>query len=115
MTYLYCLVRASRRPALRRAPDGLPGAGPVRALDAGRGVWLVVADVSDSDYSEAAITKGLRNLDWVSRRAIGHEAIVERFLAAAAVLPMQLFTIFTSDERAIEYVRGDRTRIDRIL
>jgi len=115
VTYLYCLVRASRRPTLRRVPEGLPGAGPLRLLDAGRGLWLVAADVSEREYAEEAIAKGLKNLEWVSRRAVGHEGVVERFLSASAVLPMQLFTIFTSDERALEYVRGDRARIDRIL
>jgi hypothetical protein len=115
VTYLYCLVRAGRKPALRLVRDGLPGAGPVRALDAGGGLWLVVADVDEREYGEAAIARGLGDLDWVSRRAVGHEAVVERFLSAAAVLPMQLFTIFKTDERALEHVRADRGRIERIL
>jgi hypothetical protein len=87
----------------------------VRLLDAGRGLWLAVADVSPGDYSEAAIESGLQDLDWVARRAIGHEGVVEQFLSSAAVLPMQLFTIFTSDERALAYVAGERRRIDGIL
>ncbi len=115
MTYLYCLVRSARRPALQRISGGLPGAGPVRALDAGQGLWLIVADVPGEEYGEAAIASGLQQLEWVSRRAIGHEAIVEQFLGARAVLPMQLFTIFTTDARALEHVRRDRRRIDRIL
>jgi hypothetical protein len=115
VTYLYCLVRSSRKPALRRVSGGLPGAGSLRLVDAGRSLWLVVADVMDGEYSEAAIESGLKNLEWVSERAVGHEAIVEQFLSAPAVLPMQLFTIFTSDDRALAYVARDRRRIDRIL
>jgi hypothetical protein len=115
VTYLYCLVRGSRQPVIRRVAERLPGAGPVRALDAGEGIWLIVSHVSEAGYGEAAIAKGLKNLDWVSRRAVGHEAVVEEFLRAPAVLPMQLFTIFTSDERALEHVRRDRRRIDRIM
>ena len=56
------------------------------------------------DYGEAALARGLQNLDWVGRRAMAHEAVVEHFLPAPAVLPMQLFTLFTSDERALEHV-----------
>lgn len=100
---------------LRRVTGGLPGAGPVRALDAGGGVWLIAADVGEAEYGESSIGAGLKDLDWVSRRAIGHEAIVEQFLAADAVLPMQLFTIFTNDDRAFAHVRRDRRRIERIL
>jgi hypothetical protein len=115
VTYLYCLVRGSRKPVLRRVTGGLPGAGPVRALDAGQDLWLIVADVTEAEYGEQAIASGLQDLEWVSRRAIGHEAVVEQFLATRAVLPMQLFTIFKTDERALEHVRTDRKRIDRIL
>ena len=115
MTYLYCLVRSARRPAPGRVSGGVPGAGPLRALEAGGGLWLAVADVPDAEYGEAAIARGLQQLEWVSRRAMGHEAVVEAFLGAAAVLPMQLFTMFTSDARALDHVRRDRRRIDRIL
>ena len=115
LTYLYCLVQASRRPQLRSVPPGLPGAGPVRLLEGGRGLWLVVADAPEAHYGEAAIASGLQNMEWVSRRALGHEAVVESFLGAAAVLPMQLFTLFTSDERALAHVNKDRRRIDKVL
>jgi Gas vesicle synthesis protein GvpL/GvpF len=115
VTYVYCLVRGSRKPALRRVAGGLPGAGPARALDAGNGLWLIAADVDDAEYSEKAIAAGLQDLEWVSARAVGHEAIIEQFLSAPAVLPMQLFTIFKSDARALEYVTKNRRRIDRIL
>lgn len=100
---------------LRRAAGGLPGAGSVRALDAGGGLWLIVADVDGAGYGEAAIAEGLKNLDWVSRRAMGHEAVVEQFLSAPALLPMQLLTIFNNDERALAYVASHRRQIARAL
>jgi Gas vesicle synthesis protein GvpL/GvpF len=115
VTYLYCLVRSSRKPALRRVTGGLPGAGPVRALDAGNGVWLVAADVNEAEYDEGAIAAGLQNLEWVSARAVGHEGVIEQFLSGPAVLPMQLFTIFKTDARALEYVTRNRRKIDGIL
>jgi hypothetical protein len=114
VTYLYCLVRSARKPAIRGG-DGLPSAGPVRALDAGAGLWLIVSDVDAAEYGEEAIAAGLKDLDWVSRRAMGHEAIVEQFLRKAALLPAQLFTIFMNDERALAHVSRDRRRIERIL
>jgi hypothetical protein len=115
VTYLYCLVRGSRKPVLRRVTGGLPDGGPTRALDAGEALWLIVCDVDDAMYDERAIAAGLQDLEWVSRRAIEHERIVEQFLSAPAVLPMQLFAIFTTDARAIEYVKKNRRRIDRVL
>jgi hypothetical protein len=115
VTYLYCLVLSESKPVIRRGAPRLPGAGPVRALPAGGGLWLIVSDVDANGYGEAAIASGLKRLDWVSARAMAHESVVERFLRVDAVLPMQLFTIFASDERALSHVAGDRRRIDRIL
>ena len=115
LTYVYCLVRSARRPSLHDIPPGMPGSTDLRALAAGNGVWAIVASVPRFDYDETALAKGLQNLDWVGRRAMAHEAVVEQFLTAPAVLPMQLFALFTSDERAIEHVARDRARIGRIF
>src|SRR5260370_33353773 len=110
-TYAYCVVANATRPRIRRHASGLPGMGPVRLLDVESGLFLAVADAPLDRYGEAAINRGLGDLDWVSRAAIAHEAVVESFIAESAVLPMKLFTIFTSDERAVAYVHGERRRI----
>jgi hypothetical protein len=115
VTYLYCLVRSERKPVLRRLRSRLPAARSVRALEAGNSLWLIVSEVGSAEYGESAIAAGLKNLDWVSRRAMAHEAVVEQFLSTAALLPMQMFTIFTSEERALAHVARDRRRIDAIL
>jgi hypothetical protein len=98
LTYVYCLFRSARRPVLRdhrsrpwwrvhsirrRRPAVVGG----RQQRAGR------------DFSEDALRRGLQDLNGWVRRAMAHEAVVERFLVRAALLPMQLFTLFTSDER----------------
>jgi len=114
-TYLYCVVAAARRPRLTRVPPGLPGAGPVRLLDVEKGLFIAVADLPLDRYSESAINKGLGDLDWVSRIAIAHEKVVESFIASTAVLPMKLFTIFTTDDRALDHVRAQRARIASLV
>jgi hypothetical protein len=114
-TYVYCVVAADRRPRLTRVPAGLPRAGAVRLLDVDERLFMAVADLPLDRYSESAINAGLANLDWVSRVAVAHESVVESFIASTAVLPMKLFTIFTSDERALEHVRGQRARIAAVV
>jgi hypothetical protein len=79
------------------------------------GRWLVVADAPLDRYGEEAINRGLSDLDWVARAAVAHEAVVESFVTAAAVLPMKLFTIFTSDERARDHIRRVGRRIDTLI
>jgi len=110
-TYVYCVIGAARRPRLARVRSGLPGMGPVRLLEVERGLFMAVADAPLDRYGEAAINRGLSDLNWVSRAAVAHEAVVESFISETAVLPMKLFTIFTSDDRAIAHVRAERRRI----
>lgn len=115
LTYVYCLIRSARPPSLRGLPDGLPGASAPRALDLGNGLRAIVASVPATEYDEAALARGLQDIDWVGGRAMAHEAVVEHFLSARAVLPMQLFTLFTSDQRVVAHVSRNRARIERIL
>jgi len=115
LSYVFCLVRGARRPVVRDIPDGMPGGSDLRAIEVGDQLWAIVETVREADYGEGALARGLQNLDWVGERAVAHERVIERFLSASAVLPMQLFTMFTSDERVAEHVRADRRRIARIL
>jgi hypothetical protein len=114
-TYVYCLVGAPRRPRLRSGLAGPPGLGPVRLVDLAPGEWLAVSDAPLNRFGEDAVNKRLSDLDWVSRAAVRHEAVIESFIAAPAVLPMKLFTIFSDDHRAVAHIRADRRRVDAIL
>jgi len=114
-TYLYCLVRSSGAPSLRGAPAGLPGAAPLRTIDAGNGLWLVASDAPLERYGEKPIERGLQDLAWVSSVAVPHEAVVEHLARTGTVVPMKLLTLFRSDERALEHIAKQRKRIDRLL
>jgi hypothetical protein len=115
LSYVFCLVLGDRQPTMRRVGEGMPGGGEVRAIEAGAHLWAIVQSVPEAAYSEAALARGLANLDWVGPRAIAHERVVESFLSARALLPMQLFTLFASDDRVVQHVRSDGPRIRRIL
>ena len=117
-TYLYCAVQSARDPlrgTKSRPPRGLPGAGAPRALHAGGGVWLIVAGAPLDRYAGDAIDARLADLDWVSRCAVAHDAVVEHFARQHPVIPMKLFTLFTSDERAVTHVTRTRRTLARLF
>lgn len=114
-TYVYCVVRSSRTPKLGRAPAGLEGADETRLLDAGGGYHLVVTSAPLERYDAAAIDARLRDLDWVGGRAEEHQAIVEHAAGLGTVIPMKLFTLFSTDERALEHVRTMKRSLDRVV
>ena len=121
LTYVYCIVRSAAPPSLRAVPRAMPGGEAVRlievALTAGTTMrhWMAVSSVPERAYGEAALERGLQRFDWVGQRALVHEAVVEHFLDRPALLPMQLFTIFKSDGRAVEDVLRNRRRLSRLL
>lgn len=114
-TYLYCLVRNSGTLPTEGAPPGLPSLSDPRALAVGDSLWLVAADAPLPEYGAASIQANLQDLDWVSSRAMAHEAVVEHFGKTGTVVPMKLFTLFAGDDRALEHVRSQRSQLDRIL
>jgi gas vesicle protein GvpL/GvpF len=113
--YLYCLVRSPRAPAVAGAPPGLPGLTAPRALGLGDGLWLIVADAPLPEYGEAAIQRHLQDIAWVSESALAHEAVVEHFVGTPALVPMKLFTLFSSAERARRHVASTREQVERVL
>jgi hypothetical protein len=114
-TYLYAVLERDTPPALAAAPDGLPGLGPVRALAAGPRLWLLAATAPLDLYGPGPVEKGLKDLDWVGARALAHEALIEHFGAQGTIVPMKLFTLFTSDARAQSHVTGMRRRLAGVL
>jgi hypothetical protein len=142
-TYLYCVVKGAAPPAAatatatetagaaparsskapkkgkaattKKAAAGLAAAGPARAIDVGDGYHVVVSTVPLSIYSSEAIEEKLRDLDWVGAAASAHEAVVERAGESGTVVPMKLFTIFSSDERAADHVRKMKRGLDKVV
>jgi hypothetical protein len=89
---------------------------PPRILNAGKSLWLVAADAPLWRYGTAPIERGLQDLDWVSACAMAHEQVIEHYTRAGlAVVPMKLFTLFTSDERALAYVAAKRKELNKTI
>lgn len=108
--YVYGIIEAERPPAV--LPAGVPQASRLRAVpvEAGRGkgpIHLVLADADAKSWSEDAIATGLRDMDWVSARALAHDEVLAALLHEAdGVVPMKAFTLYSSEAKAIEDVRG---------
>lgn len=115
LTYVYCVASKSSAAVLAKAPKGLPKAEKVRALELGEELELIVASVPAAAYASAKIEEGLKDLEWVSACAVGHEKVVEYFTKKSAVIPMKLFTLFSSDERALKDVGKKKRVIEKTL
>lgn len=112
-SYVYCLAQSARKPAAGALPRGVPRASPPEVTALGDRVWLVHAEVLLDDYGEDTLAVAIKDLDWVSRVALAHESVVEHVAAlpGTTVIPMKLFTMFSTLARAVSDVRKRRLEL----
>jgi hypothetical protein len=115
LVYAYCVVSSRRAPRTDRVPRGLPGTPGPRVLSAGEGLWLVVTAAPRERYDGRAIEAGLRNLGWVSACATAHEAVVAHFAGRDTTVPLKLFALFETEERAVAEIDRLGPALRRLL
>jgi hypothetical protein len=115
-TYVYCIVHAAASPKTTRVPSGLPGATRPSIVPVARSLWLAVAGVPLATYGPGPLETALRDMQWVADVAVAHEAVVEHFSrqSGVAVIPMKLFTMFSSEERAVDQTRSRQRDVQAI-
>jgi len=115
--YIYCIVHSNGSPLTTKAPPGLPGATRPAVTAVANSYWLVSAGVPLASYGPAPLEVSLRNVQWVADVAVAHEAVVEFFArqADATVIPMKLFTMFSTTTRAVSQTRSRLRDIDDVV
>jgi hypothetical protein len=116
-TYVYCIAHRLTPLTLRGVDSGMPSGTAPRAVAFAPRLWLIASQVPLSAYGPGSIDGRLHDLDWVSAAALAHDAVVERTgrLRGATVVPMKLFTLFSTPEKAVEGMRARKPEIDAIV
>jgi hypothetical protein len=112
--YLYCLTdKQIELDGLSAMESGKPlqlaGAGPL---------WAIWSEVGD-DFAEANLNTRVRDLDWLSPRAVRHHEVVDAIYALSKpVLPLSFGTIFASPESLAKRLTAEladlQTRLDQL-
>ena len=116
-TYLYCVVRAARKPAAGSIPEGLPDSTPPEVIAVSPSLWLVAAAVPLDVYGPRPLESILGDLERVGRIGLAHEAVVEYFAQRPqlTVIPLKLFTMFATKERAVADIASRRRTIEAAM
>jgi hypothetical protein len=95
----------------------MPGADAPQVVEIAAGTWLACASVPLARYGGQALEASLGNLEWVSAIALAHESVVEHFarLRGATVIPMKLYTMFSSPARAAAEMRRRRRHLSSLF
>jgi hypothetical protein len=115
--YVYCVFHAARRPSLTRLPQGVPEGTIPEVTAVGDDLFLVTSNVPLNVYGPSHLEPRLRNLEWVSEVAVAHERVVEHFVRRRGVtlIPMKMFSMFSSSEKAVQDVVGRRRALARVF
>lgn len=103
----------------RTASAGTAGVGgtDLRAVSSA-GLVAVVSEVDLAEYGEEPLRRNLEDLDWLEATARAHHAVIDAVAADGPAVPMQLATLYRSEERVAGMLaerRGDlEAVIDRI-
>ena len=112
--YLYCLARTDCLAAVKEmaAQKGL-GVDPNYGLAAlpNSGVVAVISEVLLSEFSEA----NLQDLSWLGERAMRHEAVVARIMAASPVLPVKFGTLYRTRDSLKQFMDQNHQPVDQAL
>jgi hypothetical protein len=104
--WAYCVGRAG--DAL---PKGLPGVhadGQVHGVEH-EGLVALVSRIPLAEFGEEPLRRNLNDLEWLERVARAHEAVLERALETAPIVPLRLCTIF-EDEQGVRRMLDEQRR-----
>jgi Gas vesicle synthesis protein GvpL/GvpF len=104
--YVYCVLPSGEHPPL----EGLAGVDPDFDLDevTHAGLSAVVSRVRLEEFGAEALKRNLEDLAWVERTARAHDAVLARALAAQALVPFRLCTIFTDEAHVRDMLKRQR-------
>jgi hypothetical protein len=114
-TYAYCLVHSTTPLSLRGVPASVPGAGAPRLLTIDRNIFAVVADAPLERFTGEQLQQEMQDVEAISRHAVAHAAVIEFFFRRATVIPLKLFTLFSSDDKVLAHVRGQLALLRRLF
>jgi hypothetical protein len=110
--WAYCVARAGEP-----LPEGLPGvdaSGQVERIEHGQ-LAALVSRVPLSEFGEDPLRGNLNDLDWLERVARGHEAVLERGLEQATIVPLRLCTIFEDEDGVRRMLEDQRLALSTAL
>ena len=83
----------------------------------GTGLFLVSPEVPLSVCRPPHLAEHLGDSDWVSQVAVAHERVVELFAHPLLItlVPMKMFTMFSTFEKAVANIQARRRAIDEVI
>ncbi len=93
----------------------MPDGDAPRAVSLTKDITLVASDVPAATYRTETIESRLQDLDWVARCGAAHHGVADALAPKYTVVPFRLFTLFSSEKKAVATLSRAAKRIDDAL
>src|SRR5689334_21532246 len=103
--YVYGIVPATSD--LAGAPSGIEDAPVSLEPSSDGGARAVVSVLADEAYAPATLESRVGDVEWLSPRAVAHDRVLSWLSDRAAVVPLPMFTMFSSAD-AVRDMLADR-------
>jgi hypothetical protein len=105
LLWAYCVLRAADP-----IPPELEGVDPAHAPERVEAASLavIVSRVPRAQFGEEPLRRNLNDLGWLERVARAHETVLDRVLAAGAIVPLRLCTLYESEDSARQMLERER-------
>ena len=109
--YLYGVVPSTLDVA--HAPDGLEDAAVDRCVEGG--VAALYSRLDSQRYSPAAIERATEDVEWLAPRAVAHDRVLTWVSDRGPVVPLPIFSLFSSEQAVRGMLRERSRQIDAAL
>lgn len=79
------------------------------------GLHAIVSRVPHADFNEEALEQRTADTDWLADLALRHQGVVGWLHENGDVVPMRLLAVFNSIDSVGDWLRSDRSRLQRIV
>lgn len=100
VTWAYGVLSGRVQAATLARLPRLPDAAEPHAIPLTRQLAIIAAHVPRPPFETGTLEARLHDIEWVSQHASAHHAVLEALGKRGTMLPLRIFTVFDSDERA---------------
>lgn len=111
--YLYAIGREFPHAAVSGA-EAIDGGATFEAVEAA-GLTAIFTPVPREEFSQDEIDRRAEDLQWLGTIGYRHQSVVAQLAAAADVIPLRAFTLFSSPPAVAEYLEANRNSLSEIL
>jgi hypothetical protein len=110
--YVYAVGRAGH--PLPEGAEAVDGSSRIDCFQEGQLCAFHTA-VSAEEFSQEGIDRRAGDIEWLGAIGYRHQNVMASLMRGGTIVPLRAFTLFRSESSLHEWLRGERSRLERAL